>query len=221
MKKPLLLIIWLFTVLHAQAQVDNYALSFSGNGSVRCGELVQMEHQTSYTFQFWICPTEWNEGAVIFKSGDSFSACLGTEGSIVFTVGETSLTATAKKQLSVGNWAQVTLLCNEGAAKVYANTVKCTSGTLAAIPETGSGLVIGEGFKGRLDEMRFWKIALSDEFDYFRHNTSISSIPIGTILWLITRWIRNFVRTWLTTRGCIHMTSTIIITARSTAMPKR
>lgn len=171
MKKSLLLIIWLFTILHAQAQVDNYALSFSGNGSVRCGELVQMEHQTSYTFQFWICPTEWNEGAVIFKSGDSFSACLGTEGSIVFTVGETSLTATAKKQLSVGNWAQVTLLCNEGAAKVYANTVKCTSGTLAAIPETGSGLVIGEGFNGRLDEMRFWKIALTDEFDYFRHNT--------------------------------------------------
>ena len=171
MKKSLLLIIWLFTTFYAQAQVDNYALSFSGNGSVRCGELVQMEHQTSYTFQFWICPTEWNEGAVIFKSGDSFSACLGTEGSIVFTVGETSLTATAKKQLSVGNWAQVTLLCNEGAAKVYANTVKCTSGTLAAIPETGSGLVIGEGFNGRLDEMRFWKIALSDEFDYFRHNT--------------------------------------------------
>ncbi len=171
MKKSLLLIIWLFTILHAQAQVDNYALSFSGNGSVRCGELVQMEHQTSYTFQFWICPTEWNEGAVIFKSGDSFSACLDTEGSIVFTIGETSLKATAKKQLSVGNWAQVTLLCNEGAAKVYANTVKCGSGTLAAIPETSSGLVIGEGFNGRLDEMRFWKIALSDEFDYFRHNT--------------------------------------------------
>ena len=172
MKKSLILyIVWLFTALCARAQVENYALSFAGNGSVHCGELVQMEQQTSYTIQFWICPDEWNEGAVIFKSGDKFSACLDTEGSIVFTVGETSLRATAKKQLSIGNWAQVTLLCNEGAAKVYANTVKCASGTLAAIPETASGLVIGEGFKGRLDEMRFWKIALTDEFDYFRHNT--------------------------------------------------
>ena len=172
MKKSLVLcVIGLFATLCAHAQVDNFALSFSGKGSVHCGELVEIEQQKSYTFQFWICPQEWNEGAVIFKSGDNFSACLGTEGSIVFTVGTTSLKATAKKQLSVGNWAQVTLLCNEGAAKVYANAVKCGSGTLAAIPKTATGLVIGEGFNGRIDEMRFWKIALSDEFDYFRHTT--------------------------------------------------
>ena len=172
MKRSLVLcVIGLFATLCAQAQVDNFALSFSGKGSVHCGELVEIEQQKSYTFQFWICPQEWNEGAVIFKSGDNFSACLGTEGSIVFTVGTTSLKATAKKQLSVGNWAQVTLLCNEGAAKVYANAVKCGSGTLAAIPKTATGLVIGEGFNGRIDEMRFWKIALSDEFDYFRHTT--------------------------------------------------
>ena len=96
MKKSLILyIVWLFTALCARAQVENYALSFAGNGSVHCGELVQMEQQTSYTIQFWICPDEWNEGAVIFKSGDKFSACLDTEGSIVFTVGETSLRATA------------------------------------------------------------------------------------------------------------------------------
>lgn len=172
MKKSLFLyVILLVVALQSQAQVENYALSFSGNGSVHCGELVQMEQQTSYTIQFWIYLNEWVEGAAIFKCGDDFSACLNTEGSIVFTVGETSLRAAAKKQLSTGKWTQVTLICNEGAAKVYANTVKCATGNLAAIPETTSDLVIGEGFKGRLDEMRFWKIALTDEFDYFRHNT--------------------------------------------------
>ena len=172
MKKLLFIYLtWLLTAHYAQAQVDNFALSFSGGGRVECGELVGMERQSSYTVQFWICASEWTEGAVVFRSGDGFSACLGTEGSIVFTIGETSLQATAKKQLSVGNWAQVTLICNVGAAKVYANTVKCGTGTLAAIPATGSGLVIGEQFKGRLDEMRFWKTALTSDFDYFRHTT--------------------------------------------------
>ena len=109
MKKSLVLYILLVAALHSQAQVDNYALSFSGNGSVHCGELVQMEQQTSYTLQFWIYLNEWVEGAAIFKCGNDFSACLGTEGSIVFTVGETSLRAAAKKQLSTGRWTQVTL----------------------------------------------------------------------------------------------------------------
>lgn len=170
-KSTLLLLSLLFTFLYSYAQVDNYALSFSGNGSVRCGELVQLEKQSSYTIQFWMCPEVWVEGAVIYNSGDTFSAVLGPEGTINFNVGNTNLKATANKQLAAGSWTQVTLICNDGTAKVYANAVKCATGNLAAIPVTASPLVIGEKYNGRLDEMRFWKVALSDEFDYFRHTT--------------------------------------------------
>ena len=42
-------ILLVVAALHSQAQVDNYALSFSGNGSVHCGELVQMEQQIFLT----------------------------------------------------------------------------------------------------------------------------------------------------------------------------
>lgn len=172
MRKTLILsLLFLYTAQLSQAQVANHALRFSGNGHVSCGELVEMEQQKSYTLQFWMCPEAWTEGATIFKSGDSFSAKLGAEGTIVFKVDQTSLTTTADQQLSSENWTQVTLVCDNGTAKVFANDMECGKGNLPAIPSTNSPLIIGEKFNGRLDEMRFWKTALTDEFNYFRHTT--------------------------------------------------
>ena len=172
MRKSLVLVLLLLSAAqYSQALVDNYALRFSGKGSVTCGELVDMEQQKSYTLQFWMNPDVWTNGATVFSSGDSFSASLGTEGSIIFKVGDTSLAATTTQQLTAGKWTQVTLVCNEGTAQVFANDVKCGEGNLPAIPSTNSPLIIGEKFNGRLDEMRFWKTALTDEFDYFRHTT--------------------------------------------------
>lgn len=172
MRKSFVLVLLLLSAAqYTKAQVDNYALRFSGKGSVTCGELVDMEQQKSYTLQFWMNPDVWTNGATIFSSGDSFSASLGTEGCIIFKVGNTSLAATATQHLSAGKWTQITLVCNEGKAQVFANDEKCGEGNLPAIPSTNSPLIIGEKFNGRLDEMRFWKTALTDEFDYFRHTT--------------------------------------------------
>lgn len=172
MRKSLVLVLLLLSAAqYSQAQVDNYALRFSGKGSVTCGELVDMEQQKSYTLQFWMNPDVWTDGATVFSSGDSFSASLGAEGSIIFKVGDTNLSATATQQFSAGKWTQVTLVCNDGTAQVFANDVKCGEGNLPAIPSTNSPLIIGEKFNGRLDEMRFWKTALTDEFNYFPHTT--------------------------------------------------
>ena len=119
MRKSLVLVLLLLSAAqYSQAQVDNYALRFSGKGSVTCGELVDMEQQKSYTLQFWMNPDVWTDGATVFSSGDSFSASLGAEGSIIFKVGDTNLSATATQQFSAGKWTQVTLVCNDGTAQV-------------------------------------------------------------------------------------------------------
>lgn len=130
MRKSLVLVLLLLSAAqYSQAQVDNYALRFSGKGSVTCGELVDMEQQKSYTLQFWMNPDVWTDGATVFSSGDSFSASLGTEGSIIFKVGDTSLSATATQQLSAGKWTQVTLVCNDGTAQVLPTTSSVAKAT--------------------------------------------------------------------------------------------
>lgn len=175
MKKTFLAALAAFALtLPAAAQTDNYALSLTPSSTVTCGAFEELNGLTSYTLQFFINPDTWTEGAVVLKRGDGLKVTLGTSGRLAFTVGNTSLAATG---LSTGQWQQVTLVVDEGAAKLLVDGTQKTSGTLAAIPESSDELTFGGNYTGRIDEVRIWKAALSSDFNYFINTTLNKWVP--------------------------------------------
>lgn len=172
MKRNLLLTIalMLLATFGMSGQVKNYSIDLSTDGYVNCGIMPELDGATSYTVQFWINPDVWTSGASIYSRGSDFKAMLGTEGNVTFTVGETSL-GVSSDALVAGAWSQITLLCDNGEAKIFVNQNQLSTGTLAAIPVSESAFVIGGGYDGRIDEVRLWNAALSSDYNYFFNNT--------------------------------------------------
>ncbi|MCH5238789.1 MAG: Ig-like domain-containing protein [Muribaculaceae bacterium] len=163
----------LITASAMNALPVNLALSFTPEGYVNCGAMPQLNNLNSYSIQFWINPTDWTEGAVILKRGDNFKIALGANNSVVFTNGANKVTATGFKP---GEWNQVTLMVDNGEAKILVNSASGGSGTLGTLDETKRGFIMGSGYNGLLDEVRVWNEALSKNewmprFDYFTNNT--------------------------------------------------
>lgn len=155
------------------AQVTNLALEFNPTGTVDCGGIPEFNNLNSYSIQFWINPTEWNNGATILNRGENFSITLGNNGNIVFHSGNTDLTS-AESSLKIGEWTQVTLICKDEKATLLFNGKNEGSGDLNGTTTEDSSLIIGGGFTGLIDEIRIWDDALNEEmesFDYFTNNT--------------------------------------------------
>lgn len=143
----------------AFSQTTNYALRFNGDGRVECGTIQDLNQLSLYAVQFLVNPSEWVENAYVFKRGsgdEEFSLRLGTTGQLVYKTGSQELTATAS--LPVGEWTQVTISAFDNGIDVWLNGEKSwvASETGAVIPESAEPFVMGENFKGRLDEFRFW-----------------------------------------------------------------
>lgn len=169
MKKILLATIAAFTLFQqTKAQVDNYALSLSTGNSVTCGSFEELNDLKSYSLQFFLCPTSLTEGVIVLQRGDDLKATLGASGTISFTVGESTISASG---ISTGTWQQITLVVNEGNAKILIDGTQKATGTLEAIAQSTNPLVIGGSYDGRIDEVRIWKAALSSDFNYFINNT--------------------------------------------------
>jgi hypothetical protein len=169
-KKVLVLATIIFGAVSLNAQVQNYALQFGAQGIVDCGYMPSLNNANSYSVQFWINPSSWTEGAAIIGNGDLI-AKLGATGNIQFKVGESSLSAKSD-DLKVGQWSQITLINNNGNAKVLVNGIEQATGTLAATGQALENFTIGGGtFVGRIDELRIWNTALSSDFNYFINNT--------------------------------------------------
>lgn len=171
MKKSLLLAtIATLGIFTTHAQVTNRAIEFESTGTVDCGQLPTLRGYTSFTIQFYINPNAWTPGATILSRGDDFSAKLGNEKEIVFTVGNTSLTATSEA-LGTGEWTSVMLVCSNKQAEAFVNGESAGKGTLTNVPASEENLILGGGYAGQLDEVRIWNAALDSEYEYFLYNT--------------------------------------------------
>ena len=74
-----LFVVCCFCFSSLQAQVVNYALKLSGDNSVICGQVPEINGKSEYAVQFLMAPQEWTAGAYIFKRGsdiEEFSARL-------------------------------------------------------------------------------------------------------------------------------------------------
>lgn len=156
--------------LAASAVATNYALDLKPTGSVECGPLSAMENTDNYTVQLWLCPAVWSNGAQVLSLGSESQLTLGAPGTLIFTVGDTKAEIKST-DLAAGKWAQLTLICDKGNAIALINGTRCYTGKLGKIAAGSSDLTIGNGFEGRLDDLRLWNDVLSGEFNYFIKNT--------------------------------------------------
>lgn len=155
-----------------QAQVDNYALKFSSDGSVSFGRVPELDKRSEYTVQFWMCPAEWKSGAVVCQRGDSFSVRLGAKGELLFTVGKESVSVISP-ELAVGKWVHLSFIRDKQQLRVLVNnkSVVATQSPLFVIPASRDALVLGGAYTGRIDEFRIWGVPLSAEYNYMWQNT--------------------------------------------------
>lgn len=160
------------------AQVDNYALKLTAQGIVNFQTMPELNNLSTFTVQFWLNPSQWTPGATVYSRGENFSAKLGDPGSIIFTVGSQTVTASSTN-LTSGKWSQVSFFCNNGAPQVYINNslVYDNLTTLSPIPLSGDDFTIGGGFTGRIDEFRLWNTLLPMDYNYFRCNTLNKWVP--------------------------------------------
>lgn len=172
MKKALMLAsaIAAGSLVNAHGIAQNYALDLKAEGSVSCGKVAKLDGADTYTLQLWFNAGEWTEGAILMKGGEAWSLALGPEGTVIFKTGNSSRDI-ASGDFKANSWNQLTLIAKEGEGKAIVNGQATALESAPALPAECGELTIGGGFSGRIDEVRLWNIALSDEFNYFIKNT--------------------------------------------------
>ena len=161
----------------SQAQVQNHALSLQAGSSVDCGAMPQLNGLETYTMQFWFNPSEWKQGAVLFQRGNEFKVALGAPSELVFTIGNGSLTAKSDA-MGAGKWAQITFRANGASGLVRVNgqiAGRCT--TVTPIESDEAFVIGGNGYVGRIDEVRIWKCILNNDFENYIYNTLNEHMP--------------------------------------------
>ena len=159
------------------AQVDNYSLKLTAEGSVNFRTMPELNNLSSYTVQFWINPSTWNKGAVIYSRGTNFKSYLGDANTLEFVVGDKTIKATSQ-ELAANKWCQVSFFCDKGFGKILVNGDVVYEGTISEIPASEDNFIIGGGgFIGRIDEFRIWNDLLAMDYGYFRCNTLNKWVP--------------------------------------------
>ena len=143
----------------AFSQTTNFALRLNGDGKVDCGTISELNQLGLYSVQFLVNPSEWVENSYVFKRGngtEEFSLRLGSTGQLIYKTAAQEITVST--DLPVNAWTQLTISAFDNGIDVWTNGVKAwkANASGAVIPESDSPFVIGESFKGRIDEFRFW-----------------------------------------------------------------
>lgn len=162
MKTRILLLILFGSFFYGSlfSQTTNFALRFNGDGKVDCRTILDLNNLDLYSVQCLVNPSEWVENAYVFKRGngdEEYSLRFGTSGQLIYKTATQEFIVA--NDLPIGSWTQLTISAFANGIDVWTNGEKKwianTGG--AVIPETSEPFVIGENFKGRIDEFRFWK----------------------------------------------------------------
>lgn len=153
------------------AQVDNYALRFSSDqGVANLGTLTTIKTGQNYTLQMWICPSRWNQGAALLRCG-TFSIKLGRAHSLVINDGNEHFSVTTSA-LEKDTWAHLTLITDNSSTRLYINnTIAATHPARLELPCANYSLWLGGNYQGRIDEIRLWRTALSEDYGRYWQTT--------------------------------------------------
>lgn len=145
-------------------------IKFDGTGTMNGGDgLIQTadydynnrkeECAKTFTFGTYLYIDAWVNGATLFKKMDGatkiISLELGSTANVLqLTISNTTVSATSAA-LTTGAWHHVAVTYDKGTAKLMVDggtPVNFGAGLPAEVPNTRADLLIGENFKGYLDE---------------------------------------------------------------------
>ncbi|MDG5798909.1 glycosyl hydrolase family 18 protein [Marinilabiliaceae bacterium ANBcel2] len=169
------LLIFLLISFNAYSQVENYSLELEPEGEVDLRVINELNQLQEFTLQFWVNPSEWNSQSAIYKRGEGdeeFSARLSSANTIKFVSGNNVIELYSSK-IGVDKWSHITILYNGYEVELYVNNeLKQTEIIDFYIPDSFSSFYVGgEGFAGRIDELRIWSVAIEDTFFHLWRNT--------------------------------------------------
>lgn len=153
-------------------------MSFDGNSSLDCGTDIMRYDAPGYTFESWIYVDEWVPGAYIFRKetddgSEGFSIRLGEESNHEVIVRVNGSNFYNQRQMKSGKWVHLAIGVNGGTTpsqifywmydgtRVGYGSNKCDNSTnFTPTGNAGCHGMIGEGFKGKLDEFVMWDMGL-------------------------------------------------------------
>lgn len=120
------------------------ALRIPGSSSLNIGG-------RPFTFMLWVKPGAAGNGSLVDRAG-SFSISLAGLTPVA-TVGGAQIASTAG--LKAGGWNHIALVVrSDGRAELYVNGTPAGTGS-AALPAQQGDIVVGQGFAGQIDNLRF------------------------------------------------------------------
>lgn len=170
-------LIFAASALGVSAQVDNYAVRFTGpEGIVNLGSVKTFKAADDYTLQLWINPEKWTKGASVIRCG-KFSIKLGVERAIILNDGTNHLTIT-DKEFGANKWTHLTIRSNASGTTVSVNNSKdFTLDTPLLLPADTKSIWLGGDFTGRVDEVRLWNGQLPTDYTSYWQNTLNELMP--------------------------------------------
>ncbi|TLX71940.1 T9SS type A sorting domain-containing protein [Labilibacter sediminis] len=176
----------------------NGVLEFTGTGAnANCGKGLFLDAyggRNKFTFEAWVYIDEWVENSFIFKKGqDHFNKVdiqLGssTNNTLYFHISNGSNKyAAVDNGISVGSWNHIAFAYNGSASaydqvSIYINGVPVTpwyntfEATIpTSCPDVDDDFILGENFKGKLDEIRVWNIVRTESNVIANMNNEIAS----------------------------------------------
>lgn len=177
MKKLLLSVLISMSSLSGYAQTTNYALALNGADAVQVNNFSVLNSLSEFSFQTFLYLDEWSSNAVIFtqsSGNNSISLSLGNapQEGLLFTICNDGKSWTqALKNIQLKKWQNLSLVFNSGASDKICFYIDGKSQELVLssqnfpleLPSMQSPLLVGNNLKGRLDEVRFWNKALTQQ----------------------------------------------------------
>jgi len=163
----------------ATAQTTNYSLNLNGTGLVEMNSIEALDYSKPFAVQMFVNLESWSEGAFLLsqKSGVAgLELKLGSSASQevilnIFNEQGASSIAAPISTFENNKWFHLTLSYDGGASKVakfYIDGALTKEGVLSSGVDLSSlystsSLRLGEGVKGRIDEVRIWSAPLDEE----------------------------------------------------------
>lgn len=184
-KLVFLTFILVLSAISSFAQTVNYALNnATGIGYIETSPIKELNNSPVATFQMWINPSEWTKGAKLFAQ-DNFSIELGDNQA--FIIKSSAQSASFLSTSAVNQWMQMTITIDHGRVRAYINnTEQNVTGNLPDVFTVDTdNCILAKGFKGQMDEIRIWKVALEQK-DFVWRNTLHKFNPYYELL--ISYW---------------------------------
>ena len=118
---------------------------------------------SGFSFSAWIKPAAGGGGSLYRQIDGTGALSVDIEGGVL-TANAGGARIKAGKPLATDVWQLVALTWGGGKATLYVDGVEVASGS-AAVADQGGDVVIGEGFRGEMDELAVAPVLRSAEFE--------------------------------------------------------